>query len=340
MGELQIRMQTAAKRISKIVGENRVECLAYNRPARCRNCSEEGREGSLLKGTVLRAQNSFFYVDTAEGIVAAKLRGRLKKARIAVVPGDEVELELLSDGTGVIERRGERKNLLRRPAVANVDQVVLVFAACHPDINEVLVDRFLVLAEWSGIRHILLCINKSDLVTEGAPDLQKIIDSYTAIGYDVLSLSAQTGKGIEKLKRTVTGKTSVFAGPSGVGKSSLLNAISPGWYLSIGSVSEKIKRGRHTTRVAQLLPFVDGFLVDTPGFSATELADITPAELASFFPEFRPFLNACRFNTCTHSHEPGCAVKEALNQGKISVSRYTSYLEMLQESAARKKVYR
>lgn len=288
---------------------------------------------------MLRAQNSFFYVDTAKGVVAAKLRGRLKKACIDVVPGDEVELALLADGTGIIERRGRRKNLLRRPAVANIDQVVLVFAVRHPDINEVLVDRFLVLAEWSGIEHILLCINKLDLVTEKAA-LQRIIDSYMAIGYDVLSVSAQTGEGIEQLKRSVVGRTSVFAGSSGVGKSSILNAIASDYSLSIGSVSKKIKRGRHTTRVARLLPFANGFLVDTPGFSATKLTEIAPAELASFFPEFRSFLQACRFNTCTHSHEPDCAVKEALKEGKIRKSRYTSYLEMLQESAARKKVYR
>ena len=294
----------------------------------------------MLQGKVLRAQNSFFYVETPQGIVEAKLRGRLKKARIAVVPGDEVELELLEDGTGIIEHRSARKNLLRRPTVANIDQVVLVFAAREPNINPVLIDRFLVLAEWSKIEHIVLCINKMDLLNGEEKEIFALAARYREIGYLVHLISTVTGKGVAGLQAFVKGRTSVFAGSSGVGKSSLLNCLSPGIALSTGAVSEKIKRGRHTTRTAQLLPFAGGFLVDTPGFSATELAGIEPSALAGFFPEFQPFLSACRFQPCTHSHEPDCAVKEAVQTGRIEKFRYASYLEMFEQSAKRKKEYR
>lgn len=297
-------------------------------------------EESLLQGKVLRAQNSFFYVDTQQGLVEAKLRGRLKKERIAVVPGDEVELELLEGGTGIIERRSERRSLLRRPMVANVDQVVLVFAAREPDINPVLIDRFLVLAEWSKIERIILCINKMDLLGENAAEIPALAALYRSIGYPVCLLSTVTGEGMAELQTFVEGRTSVFAGSSGVGKSSLLNCLSPGISLSTGAVSEKIKRGKHTTRTAQLLPFAGGFLVDTPGFSATELAEIEPCALAELFPEFQLFFGKCRFQPCTHSHEPNCAVKEAAQAGRIEKSRYASYLEMLQQSVQRKKVYR
>lgn len=293
-----------------------------------------------MQGKVLRAQNSFFYVETRDGLVEAKLRGRLKKERIAVVPGDDVELALLADGTGVIEKRSERRSFLRRPAVANIDQVVLVFAAREPALNSVLIDRFLVLAEWSNMAQILLCINKMDLLGEAREEISALAAFYRGIGYPVCLVSMVTGEGVEELKGLLKEKTSVFAGSSGVGKSSLLNAISPGFSLATGSLSEKIKRGRHTTRTAQLLPFAGGFLVDTPGFGATELAEIEPVALALFFPEFRLFFGACRFQPCTHSHEPDCAVKEAVQSGDIKESRYTSYVEMLQQSVERKKVYR
>ena len=293
-----------------------------------------------MQGKVLRAQNSFFYVATREGLVEAKLRGRLKKERIAVVPGDDVELELTEGGAGVIERRCERRSLLRRPLVANIDQVVLVFAAREPDINPVLIDRFLVLAEWSKIERIVLCINKMDLLEGDEAEIPALAALYREIGYPVCLLSTVTGEGVADMQSLVEGKTSVFAGSSGVGKSSLLNCLTPGIALSTGAVSEKIKRGRHTTRTAQLLPFAGGFLVDTPGFSATELAEIEPCALPGLFPEFRSFFGACRFQPCTHSHEPDCAVKEAVQAGSIEDSRYASYLEMLQQSVQRKKVYR
>lgn len=298
----------------------------------------------MLEGRVIKAYNSFFYVATSEGLISSKLRGKFKKTRksTGVVPGDRVAVELLPDGTGVIERLLPRMNLLRRPAVANLTQVVLTFAAAQPDLHPLLLNRFLVLAEWSGIEKIILCINKMDLyVGDGA----SFLALYEDIGYPVLRVSAHTGEGLAALREHLCGETSVFAGPSGVGKSSLMNAIDPSLALQTGEVSDKIKRGRHTTRVAELLPYAGGYVVDTPGFSAMELTELDTAVLPDCFPEFRPYLGHCRFQPCSHSHEPDCAVKAAVASGAIAEGRYQAYLSILSEIKenqviARKKEYK
>ncbi|MBR6906826.1 MAG: ribosome small subunit-dependent GTPase A, partial [Selenomonadaceae bacterium] len=221
-------------------------------------------------GRVLKFYNSFFYVQTDTELLTCRLRGKLKRDRrgvSAVCPGDLVELTKLADGTGVLERPLARRNLLRRPAVANIDQVILTFAAAEPDLHPLLLNRFLVLAEWSGIPSVVICVNKMDLAAE--QDVLSCYENY----YPVLRVSAERGEGMELLRERLAGKVTVFAGPSGVGKSSVLNALHAGLSLATGAVSEKIRRGRHTTRVAELLPFAGGFLVDTPGFSSMELAD-------------------------------------------------------------------
>ena len=258
------------------------------------------------------------------------------------MPGDRVAVELLPDGTGVIERLLPRMNLLRRPAVANLTPVVLTFAAAQPDLHPLLLNRFLVLAEWSGIEKIILCINKMDLY---AGDGASFLALYEDIGYPVLRVSAHTGEGLAALREHLCGETSVFAGPSGVGKSSLMNAIDPSLALQTGEVSDKIKRGRHTTRVAELLPYAGGYVVDTPGFSAMELTKLDTAVLPDCFPEFRPYLGHCRFQPCSHSHEPDCAVKAAVASGAIAEERYQAYLSILSEIKenqviARKKEYK
>ena len=298
----------------------------------------------MLEGRVIKAYNSFFYVATSEGLISSKLRGKFKKTRksTGVVPGDRVAVELLPDGTGVIERLLPRMNLLRRPAVANLTQVVLTFAAAQPDLHPLLLNRFLVLAEWSGIEKIILCINKMDLY---AGDGASVLALYEDIGYPVLRVSAHTGEGLAALREQLCGETSVFAGPSGVGKSSLMNAIDPSLALQTGEVSDKIKRGRHTTRVAELLPYAGGYVVDTPGFSAMELTELDTAVLPDCFPEFRPYLGHCRFQPCSHSHEPDCAVKAAVASGAIAEERYQAYLSILSEIKenqviARKKEYK
>ena len=288
----------------------------------------------MPQGRVIKAYNSFFYVETEGALVTCKLRGKFKK-RQGVYPGDLVDVRLLPDGTGVVERLLPRESLMRRPLVANVDQVVLTFAAAQPDPHPLLVSRFLVLAEWSGLARILVCVNKSDL----PPAAEESFKVSEAAGYQVLHVSAQTGAGVDALRRELANHITCFAGPSGVGKSSLLNAIEPGLSLQTGHVSEKIKRGRHTKRVAELLPFAGGYIVDTPGFSSMELDGIDEQLLPSYFPEFRPYLGHCRFSPCSHSHEPDCAVKEAVAAGNIPQERYDAYLSILEEIHANQKKY-
>lgn len=287
---------------------------------------------------VIKMYNGFYYLQVAgqEELLSCRLRGRIKRNKGAVVTGDYVEYQMLEDGTGVIESCLPRRTLLKRPAVANIDQVLITFAARQPDLNQLLLNRFLVLAEWSGIPEIVICINKCDLLEEKADFLQ----DYVQAGYKLLMVSAQEGQGIQELKNLLTGRVTVFAGPSGVGKSSLLNAIDSNLELATGKISDKIKRGKHTTRAACLLPLPEGgTVVDTPGFSAAELENIDKAQLAHYFPEFRPYIEKCYYNTCTHSHEPDCAVKEAVAAGAICQARYEAYLNILQTINERKKAY-
>ncbi len=287
---------------------------------------------------VIKMYNGFYYLQVAgqEELLSCRLRGRIKRNKGAVVTGDYVEYQMLEDGTGVIESCLPRRTLLKRPAVANIDQVLITFAARQPDLNQLLLNRFLVLAEWSGIPEIVICINKCDLLEEKADFLQ----DYVQAGYKLLMVSAQEGQGIQELKNLLAGRVTVFAGPSGVGKSSLLNAVDSNLELATGKISDKIKRGKHTTRAACLLPLPEGgTVVDTPGFSAAELENIDKAQLAHYFPEFRPYIEECYYNTCTHSHEPDCAVKEAVAAGAICQARYEAYLNILQTINERKKAY-
>lgn len=287
---------------------------------------------------VIKMYNGFYYLQVAgqEELLSCRLRGRIKRNKGAVVTGDYVEYQMLEDGTGVIESCLPRRTLLKRPAVANIDQVLITFAARQPDLNQLLLNRFLVLAEWSGIPEIVICINKCDLLEEKADFLQ----DYVQAGYKLLMVSAREGQGIQELKNLLTGRVTVFAGPSGVGKTSLLNAVDSNLELATGKISDKIKRGKHTTRAACLLPLPEGgTVVDTPGFSAAELENIDKAQLAHYFPEFRPYIEKCYYNTCTHSHEPDCAVKEAVAAGAICQARYEAYLNILQTINERKKAY-
>ena len=290
-----------------------------------------------MTGRVIKFYNSFFFVDIEGELLPCKLRGLMKRDKrsgSAVCPGDFVEVSKLNDGTGVIENVQSRQNLLKRPAVANIDQVILTFAASSPDLNRLLLNRFLVLAEWSGISRIIICINKIDLISES----EKFLSEYEDL-YEIIRVSSINGTNIDNLKDQLENKVTVLTGPSGVGKSSILNSIEPSFNLKIGDVSEKIKRGRHTTRVSELIPFANGFLVDTPGFSAVDLVEVALDEknLGDCFKEFANFVCDCKFTGCSHSHEPDCAVKLAVANGKILSERYESYLSMLNEINERKK---
>ncbi len=299
---------------------------------------------STLRGIVLRAQSGFFWVQTEAGVLECRLRGRLKKERrssdIAVI-GDEVEVRQVAPGEGAIEAVLERHSRFSRQQpgqrgqwredvlVANLDQVCVVFAAANPPPNLRMLDRFLVIAEYNEIEAVVI-VNKLDLAPP--EEMRALFATYEQIGYCVLYASAQTGAGIDTLREQLAQRISVFAGRSGVGKSSLLNAIQPGLELRTGAVSEAVGKGRHTTVVAELIPLVGpggGYVADTPGIRELAGWQIPDDELDWCFREFRPFLGDCEFNNCTHLHEPGCAVREAVERGDITAERYDSYMRQL-----------
>ena len=282
-------------------------------------------------GRVIKFYNSFFFVKVGEKIIPCKLRGLLKRDKKiggAVCVGDFVEISKLKDKSGVIEKVQSRRNILIRPPIANVDRVILTFAVDAPKLHPLLLNRFLVLAEKSALPEIIICVNKIDLSAE-----KNFLSEYEPL-YKILRVSARTGDGLHELKNILSSGVTVFAGPSGVGKSSLLNAVDKNLKLKVGSVSEKILRGKHTTRFSQLIEFGDGFLVDTPGFSAVDLveAGLDKKNLWHCFKEFAPFARHCKFlNGCSHSHEPDCAVKAAVSRADILSERYVAYLALFKE---------
>lgn len=239
--------------------------------------------------------------------------------------GDRVELEI-KDGKGSIENICERSSMLVRPAAANINQLAVVTALRSPDPHMALIDSFLIIGRYSGLDTVL-CFNKADLHHS-----QKLIDIYRNAGYRVVITSVESGEGIEELRALLRGKITAFAGNSGVGKSSLLNALGVSYELETGSVSEKIRRGRHTTRHVELLELEkDTYVLDTPGFSSFEMPKIRADELAGYFIEFEPYTNKCRFRGCAHVSEPGCGVIEAVERGEISHERHESYVSMYNE---------
>ena len=301
---------------------------------------------STTTGLVLRALSGFYTIATAEGdLVEARLRGRMKKERQAsdlAVIGDRVTVERLPDGTGAIvsveprtrrfSRRqpGPRGSWREDVLVANADLVAVVFSSDRPPPNPRLIDRFLVVAEYNEVPALLVA-NKVDLVGDAAA--RALFEPYERIGYDVVFTSAKASIGLEELRERLAGRLSIVTGPSGVGKSTLLNALQPGLQLATGAVSEvESGKGKHTTTHAELHLLEGargGYVADTPGIRELGLWQIPPTELASCFPEFRPHLGACAFNDCTHLHEPRCAVGAAVEAGAISEGRYDSYRRLM-----------
>lgn len=303
---------------------------------------EQSRDVSLEEGTVVRAHGGHYYVQQGNEIVDCQMRGRMKKESAEsdlVAVGDRVRWSRAPDGSGVIEEVLPRKSALsrcppppRRPVeqviVANPDQVLVVFAVRNPPPNPLMLDRYLVACEAAELPVVLIA-NKIDLC-EG-PEDQEVIALYRGIGYKVLPTSAVTGENLEALHEMLRGKLSVLTGPSGVGKSSLLNALWPHLDLEVGEISEYHDRGRHTTVVARILqPEPDIQVADTPGLRQFRFWDIDPEQLEAFFPEMHPYLGACRFTPCTHLHEPECAVREAVARGAIPLIRYESYVKMFE----------
>jgi ribosome biogenesis GTPase len=300
-----------------------------------------GKELKLAVGRIVRLIAGFFYVEPLQRempLVECSARGKLKLASEAMVVGDQVEFDV-ENGKGVITQILPRVTLLKRPYIANVNLLVLVFAQKDPDPNDLLISKFLILAESSGIP-CMIVFNKTDLVTPRKANLMAEI--YRNIGYQVLCTSVKTHLGKLKLKKALTGKIAVFAGPSGVGKSALLNLVAPGFELQTGAVSEKIRRGKHTTREVQLLRTGnESYIADTPGFTQIALDFIEPEQLTDYFIEFDAYRHECKFISCCHDQEPQCGVKEALAKGKINEFRYRNYLQILGEiREAHKKRYR
>ncbi len=291
-------------------------------------------------GLIVRAQSGFFSVQTDAGSLTCRLRGRLKQGPhqgdLAAV-GDLVRVSRLPDGTGAIEAVEERRKALVRldprpqglyqqVILANPDQAVFVFACTQPVPHLRMLDRFLVIAEKQGLPSVIVA-NKIDLV--GKKRAREIFGFYPEIGYPVLYTSADTGAGVVELREHLTGKISALAGPSGVGKSSLLNAVQPGLGLAVREISSAFKKGRHATTVRQLFPLDrGGYVADLPGMRSLALWDTEPEELDGYFPELAPLVAECQFSDCAHKNEPGCAVRKAVDEGRIRPERYDSYLRL------------
>jgi len=293
---------------------------------------------TYIKGLVIKAQSGFSTVVTGEGLVICQLRGKLKKGKatgdIAAV-GDRVHISRLADGSGAIEEVEERKSAIVRldprpqgnyqqVLLANPDQAVFVFACAHPNPNLRMLDRFLVIAEKQRVPAVIVA-NKIDLVERP----NEIFGIYEPLGYPVLYTSTTNNKGVDELKTRLIGKISAMAGPSGAGKSSLLNAIQPGLGLAVNEISAAMDKGKHTTVVRQLFALEGGgYLADTPGWKSLALWDTEPEEIDAYFPELAPLVANCQFSDCSHQHEPGCAVIEALKAGRINPERYDSYIRL------------
>ena len=294
----------------------------------------------MINGKIIKGIGGFYYVDTENGLYECRARGIFRKNKITPLVGDRVSISVVDEENkkGVVEEIEERDTELVRPPIANVDKALIVFAIKNPSPNLSLLDRFIVLAEKENLE-IVIVFTKVDLDTDGEL-LGELKDIYEVSGYKVISVSNKLKLNIDKIKEELKENTVVFAGPSGVGKSSLLNEVDKNFELKTGEVSDKIKRGKHTTRHAELLKLeCGGMVADTPGFSSLTLDDIDESELKEYFIEFDKY-DECRFGSrCIHENEPSCEVKEAVENGDISKKRYESYIQLLNEIRSGKRRY-
>ena len=292
-----------------------------------------------MQGKIIKGIAGFYYVDSSDGVFQCKAKGIFRNKSIKPLVGDNVEFEITheEDKEGNITEILERDNELIRPAVANIDQAMIVFALKAPNPNVNLLDKLLVCMEYQNIETII-CFNKTDIADKDfAEDLASI---YRNAGYKVLFTSATENEGVEEVKKALKGKSTVFAGPSGVGKSSMLNAIKEDAVMETGDISEKIGRGKHTTRHSEIFKTDDDtYVFDTPGFGSVFIPGMTKEKLEDCFPEFSLYTNECRFIGCAHINEPDCAVKEALEENKIAESRYESYKAFYEELKEQENKY-
>jgi ribosome biogenesis GTPase len=283
-----------------------------------------------MQGKIIKGISGFYYVYTAEHgtVYECHAKGIFRKKQIKPLIGDDVEIEVIDESTetGNITDIMPRRNTLLRPAVANVDQAVIIFAVRYPDPSFNLLDRFLIRMEREKLPCII-CFNKEDIAERSQlDDLKK---AYGTCGYKVIFLSARSGDGFEELREILAGRTSTVAGPSGVGKSSVINRLCPEANMETGEISRKIERGKNTTRHSEIFALGENtYIIDTPGFTSLDINDITKDELVSYYPEFAEFSDSCRFRGCAHMSEPDCAVKAAVQEGRISTVRYDNYREL------------
>ena len=291
-----------------------------------------------MQGKIIKGIAGFYYVNVVEsGVYECKAKGVFRKEKIKPLVGDNVRIEILDEEnkTGNIVEIFPRKNELIRPAVANIDQALVVFAVTKPTPHFNLLDRFLVMMERKEIP-VVLCFNKKDIAT--SPEIAELEAIYEKCGYPIVFTSALEQENIEEIRRLLLKKTTAIAGPSGVGKSSLINLLQNQVQMETGTISRKIERGKHTTRHSELIAVdADSYIMDTPGFSSLYVNDFEKEELKYYFREFASYEGQYRFQGCDHVHEPGCAVKEALEEGKIHPVRYKNYLEMYTELKEKKR---
>ena len=285
-----------------------------------------------MQGKIIKGIAGFYYIYAEDGnVYECKAKGIFRKDNFKPLVGDNVEITVLDEEEkeGSVTSILPRRNSLIRPAVANVDQAFLIFAMENPKPNFLLLDRFLIMMKQQEIPAVI-CFNKKDVGEK--EEMEKLYEIYTGCGYRVVLSSTYEGEGMDEIHEILKGKTTVVAGPSGVGKSSITNCMQGEVQMETGEISKKLKRGKHTTRHSQVIPVEKNtFLVDTPGFSSLYLTDMKEEELRDYFPEFVMYEPQCRFQGCMHIHEPGCAVKKALSEGKISQQRYDNYLALYEE---------
>lgn len=294
----------------------------------------------MPEGKIIKALSGFYYVMTDNGkMIQCRGRGVFRKNKITPLVGDHVVFQAENEREGYILEVKDRKNMLIRPPISNVDQAILVFSAAEPEFSTALLDRFLVLVEFHGITPVI-CITKMDLIDDKEKDrIESYAEDYKRVGYSVLLTSSETGEGVELVRPYLDDKISVFAGQSGVGKSSLLNVLRPDLELKTAHISSHLGRGKHTTRHVELIEINGGYVADTPGFSSLDFSEIEVEDLSYSFPEMASISDQCKFRGCLHVEEPKCAVKKAVENGEIPQYRYHHYQLFFQEIKDRKPRY-
>ena len=289
-----------------------------------------------LTGKIIKGIGGFYYVDAASALYECRARGVFRKQGVTPLVGDIVDIEpTAEEGVAFLTDIHERKSQMIRPAVANVDQVVLIFSCASPNPNPGLIDRFLINMQLQDMETIIV-ISKSDLVT--TQELESLSDIYSRAGYEVITISNKTGAGIDAVRKLLSDKMTVLSGPSGVGKSSLINSLIPDSEIETGDISRKIGRGKNTTRHSEVFNIDEtSYIIDTPGYSSIEVMCRDEGEVAPLMREFAPHLGSCRFTGCAHISEPDCAIKEAVEKGEISRVRYDSYVEIYESIKKRRK---